>query len=283
MADHQQTVLLMDGAMGTELIARGAANDQSLAWSATAISDHADVITAIHRDYVSSGATIHTANTFRTQRRTVGQQWSQWTRRAIGLARNAVPNDHRVAGSLPPLCDCYRPDLSPPDPRPEQREFANALHQFGCDLILCETHCHPSESLSAVEEAIRTGSETWLSLTAGPHADLLSESEMVDIALAAVDRGASAILVNCTPASQTLRFLQALVSADLKVPVGAYANAGVDEERCGWHSQSQHDTTRYAHHAMTWISAGATIIGGCCGIGPATIAELDTRLRKISQ
>jgi methionine synthase I (cobalamin-dependent) len=30
----------------------------------------------------------------------------------------------------------------------------------------------------------------------------------------------------------------------------------------------------YAQHAKRWIDAGARVVGGCCGVGPAHIAEL---------
>ena len=39
------------------------------------------------------------------------------------------------------------------------------------------------------------------------------------------------------------------------------------------------DPQTYADHAMGWVAQGATILGGCCEIGPAHIAELARRLR----
>jgi homocysteine S-methyltransferase len=35
----------------------------------------------------------------------------------------------------------------------------------------------------------------------------------------------------------------------------------------------------YADHVQAWIDAGATIVGGCCEIGPPHIAELYRRFR----
>src|SRR6185436_19015238 len=110
-------------------------------------------------------------------------------RRAVAIARAAVPAGHRVAGSLAPLEDCYRPDRSPADPRPEHREMARALAAAGVDLILCETFPHVGEALVAVEEAVATGIPTWIALTAGPGADLLSPGEVARGAREAVARG----------------------------------------------------------------------------------------------
>jgi homocysteine S-methyltransferase len=58
--------------------------------------------------------------------------------------------------------------------------------------------------------------------------------------------------------------------------MGAYAHHG------GWEPPHWifHDITPedYAEAALGWVSQGAQIIGGCCGIGPAHIAQLHERL-----
>jgi S-methylmethionine-dependent homocysteine/selenocysteine methylase len=267
-------ITLLDGPMGTELNARGISTDLPL-WSAAAIDAAPQTIAAIHADYAAAGATVHTANTFRTKRRTVGDDWQTLARRAVDIARRSVPSDHRVAGSIAPLEDCYRPDLSPgAASRREHRELAELLVQTGCDLLLCETFPHGGEALVAVQEAVRTGKTTWLALTAGPQADLLSPNQMAEIANRAVDAGAAAVLVNCTPAKETLRFVTAIAAARLSVPIGAYANAGSADDQIGWQSSSDVSTQAYAEHARRWIDAGASLIGSCCGTGPAHIAAL---------
>lgn len=264
---------LLDGPLGTELERRGVDTGLPL-WSARALLEAPDVVSAIHRDYAAAGATVHTANTFRTRRRTVGDRWEELTRLAVRLAREAVPEGHRVAGSLAPIADCYRPDLSPADPRPEHAEMAGVLADAGCDLILCETFPHVGEALVAVEEAVGTGVETWVSFTAGPSAGLLTPEAIGRAACEAVGRGARAVLVNCVPAARTLEFLRPLDGVG--VPFGAYANAGSPDERIGWLSPGEDDEAaeRYARIARTWIDAGATLVGTCCGTGPRHIAAL---------
>lgn len=278
--DFDEAVTILDGAMGTQLIARGAVGEDDSAWAVSAIRNAPDVIREIHQNYATAGARVHTANTFRTQRRWCGNDWRQLTSEAIELTREAVPMGHLVAGSFPPLNDCYRPDLSPPLPEREQREFADALAESGCDLILCETHCHAGEAISAVQHAVATGVTTWLSLTAGPDVNLLAPSEMVQIARRAEQCGAQAILVNCTPAADTLKFLDALADADLSVPIGAYANAGSPDEGCGWHASDSHSSHKYADDARAWLDAGASIIGGCCGVGPDSIKRVSELVKQ---
>ncbi|AKT37289.1 homocysteine S-methyltransferase [Chondromyces crocatus] len=270
-----QTILL-DGPLGTELAVRGVPTPPPQ-WSGEAINTAPRVIEAIHRDYALAGATVHTAATFRTHARQAGPGWEALTARAVALTRGAIPRHHLVAGSIAPLEDCYRPDLSPLDSRPEHRAIARALARSGVDLLLCETFPHVGEALVAVEEAVATGLLVWASFTAGHRADLLTPIEVGHAARAAVARGASAVLVNCIPATRTLPYVEQLATAG--VPFGAYANAGAPEEALGW------DTARepvacaraarvYAELASTWRAVGATLLGGCCGTGPAHIAAL---------
>jgi S-methylmethionine-dependent homocysteine/selenocysteine methylase len=267
-------ITVLDGPMGTELGARGVPTPPPT-WSAAALRHAPDVVRAIHHDYVTAGAVVHTANTFRTSRRAAGERWGVWTDEAVRLARAAALAGHRVAGSIAPLEDCYRPDLSPPDPRPEHREMARRLAACGVDLLLCETFPHLREALVAVEEAVATDLETWVSFTAGPSADLLTPKQMARGARDAVGCGASAVLVNCTPVRDTLRFVRAI--ADCGVPVGAYANAGGRADGLGWDARTPDAAQSYADIAATWIAAGATLVGGCCGTSPLHVRALARR------
>ncbi len=249
--------------MGTELERRGIATPPP-GWSAYAIEGAPEVIAAIHRDYAAAGATVHTANTFRTKRRQFPDRWEALAHTAVAIARRSVPNDHRIAASMAPLEDCWRPDLSPPADvaRREHSEVARVLADAGADILLCETFPHAGEAAIAVQAAAHTGKETWVALTAGPNADLMTPETMGVAARACVDAGASVVLVNCTPPERTLPFLSAL---GVGVPFGAYANSGsisIDE---------------YMHHASTWIAHGASVVGSCCGSGPSHILEIHAK------
>ena len=65
--------------------------------------------------------------------------------------------------------------------------------------------------------------------------------------------------------------------ARIGVPFGAYANAGDAAERLGWEWATEDAPARYAAYAREWEACGATILGGCCGTGPAHIAALVSR------
>ncbi len=260
------SLTLLDGPMGTELARRGVST-RLPRWSAPALWEAPEVVAAIHRDYAAAGATVHTANTFRTTRRVLGEGWARWAREAVSIARGAVPTGHRVAGSLAPLEDCYRPELSPgAAAEPEHRALAEVLADAGCDLLLCETFPHVEEALAAVRAAVATGRETWLALTAGYRADLLSPEAMREGARRAADLGVAAVLVDCTPSAVTGRFVEAIAGAG--IPFGAYANGGLANDEDGFTAAPDTPET-YAAFARGWLDAGATIVGGCCGTTPA--------------
>lgn len=180
-----------------------------------------------------------------------------------------------MAGSVAPIEDCYRPDLSPPRSFAEHARLAEVLAAEGCDLLLCETFAHPEEAVSAVSACARTGLPVWCGLTAGPAGTLMSPAQLADAARRCVDAGAEVLLVNCVGARHTLAYVESL--AQLGVPVGAYANAGDPDDRVGW-SPGEPGPERYVAFAEKWRRAGASVIGGCCGTTPAHIAALNQAL-----
>ncbi|GAB4114575.1 MAG: homocysteine S-methyltransferase family protein [Sandaracinaceae bacterium] len=280
-------IAILDGPMGTELDRRGVPTPLPW-WSAGANLAAPEVVAAIHRDYAAAGATLHTANTFRTKRRTVGARWAELASSAVSIARASVPASHRVLGSIAPLEDCYRPDLSPAqdDPtttRREHRELAQHLARAGVDVLLCETFPHSGEALLAVEEAVATGCETWLALCPGPDGTLLSPGALGACAEEAVRRGARAVCVNCVGAPHALAFVEALgvIGSRHGVPVGVYANAGHADDAVGWKALDEapeRAAERYLAHARRWYEAGATIVGGCCGTGVPHVAAIASAL-----
>lgn len=266
---------ILDGPIGTELIARGVALDGP-DWSALAIRRAPGLLAEVHVAYSRAGATLHTANTFRTQPRVLGDRWRDDLRTAVTIARTAVPDGHTVLGSIGPIEDCYRPDLSPGSAAlPRHRETARALAETGCDVLLCETFAHEAEALAALGAARDTGLPVWLSLTAGPFGELLTPLDFERIGREAVAVGVDRLLANCIAATRITPFIEALAS--LGIPVGVYANAGAKDERLGWEDAAQDAGERYAKLAERWVEIGATVIGGCCGTGPAHIRALRER------
>lgn len=267
---------ILDGPMGTELLARGVPTPLP-GWSAHALDTDPDAVSQIHADYAAAGAAIHTTNTFRTTARLFPDRWRELTALAVECARSALPAEHRLAGSIAPIEDCYRPELSPPDARVQHAPMARALADAGCNLLLCETFPHIGEALAALDAALATGLPSWLSLTPGYKADLLTPAQLAAGGRLAARAGAAAVLVNCVPTDRALEYLTALRDAvPESTAIGVYANAGAAEATHGWQA-ARIEPEAYADLAEIWAEAGATILGSCCGTGVPHIRALAVR------
>jgi len=149
-----------------------------------------------------------------------------------------------------------------------------------------ETSAEPREALIATQAALATGLPVWTALTAGPQAALLTAGAMAEAALRLRDAGCQRVLLNCTPAAETRRFAEALGGTG--VPFGAYANAGAPADGLGYlvdwpearpeTAELERRASRYADLAVTWVEAGARVVGGCCGTTPDHLRALVTRL-----
>jgi S-methylmethionine-dependent homocysteine/selenocysteine methylase len=285
LAESDRAVHLLDGALGTELARRGVETRGAL-FSAAALLDERgrQALRDVHRAYVEAGAGIITAGTFRTNRRSLAAagltaRFPELARIAVREARSAAAGRARVAGSLAPLEDCYRPDLRPPPEQAsiEHLEHARALAEAGCDLLLVETVAAADEGLAAVAAAAATGAPVWVAAMATPKGTMLDGSDLKEFFLRAADAGAEAVLVNCTPPDGVDLALSSAASAG--VPFGAYAHLGAVDPAVPWGNAPDLTPEQYADRAARWIEQGATILGGCCGTTPAHIAALAARLR----
>jgi S-methylmethionine-dependent homocysteine/selenocysteine methylase len=277
------SVLVLDGATGTELDRRGCDVTLPL-WSARAILGAPLVLEQIHREYLEAGAGAVTANTFRTHRRTLaregmGDRAAELTRRAVGIARRArdqVRPEAIVLGSVAPLEDCYRPDLAPDADacRREHAEMIDHLVSAGADMVLIETMNNLAEASAASQAAEARVPGRWMisfcTRGAGPPGVLLSGEPLRGLLEGLA--GAFAVGVNCVPApaveAQVALLRRALPE---RVRVMAYANIGHADASGNWVITDAIDPARYAEYARQWVEAGASIVGGCCGTTPATI------------
>jgi S-methylmethionine-dependent homocysteine/selenocysteine methylase len=275
--------LLLDAATGTELQRRGADTRLPL-WSARALVESPELVSAIHQDEVAAGAEVLTANTFRTHRRTLekaglGGRSRELTLLAVRLAREAAEGAGRevfVAGSLSPLEDCYRPDLVPEDEalESEHRDQAESLATAGVDVILLETHNTVRELVAAARAAKATGLPYIASMVTDGAGRLLS-GEPIEDAVRALERfDPDALSINCVPAARLSADLARLAAAAPDRPLGAYGNLGLPADDFGWSFTEELSPELYADHARKWVAIGARLVGGCCGTTPAHTAAL---------
>ena len=286
------SVVLFDGAIGTELARRGVSTALPL-WSAAALEFHPDTVLQIHRDYVDAGAQIIIANSFRTTTFTyteAGMEASsargkarKMTHRAVDLARQAVRGKPAwVAGSMAPVADCYTPGDYPGREMAVRiyGELAGDLADAGVDLLLLETQITLAEIEVALEAASPTGLPVMASFLADRGMRLLGGAPLAEAIALAESAGAEGVLVNCV----TLDTADALAPQLRRLtglPFGIYANAGVSFPEKGGSIDQTHSDKRFAQSVARWIDSGVSMVGGCCGTTPDTIAAVREALSRL--
>ncbi len=288
-------ITLLDGGMGQELLARTGDKPTPM-WSIQVMLDHPGVVQAVHEDYFNAGATVATTNSYmihhdRLRPADMDHQFTALHLEALAqasAARAKFPGA-RIAGSLGPLMASYRPDICPPvaEAAPLYAESA-ALMAPQVDFFICETMASVEQAEGALKGAVTAGKPVWLSITVDD-ADgnrLRSGEAISDLAPIIAKYLPAAVLVNCSVPEAMSAALSHV--AKFGLPFGAYANGfthisdAFKEARPSVDVlQARHDLTpeRYTEFAMGWIGQGATIVGGCCEVGPAHIKTLANALR----
>ncbi|PLX95727.1 MAG: homocysteine S-methyltransferase [Desulfuromonas sp.] len=289
-------ITLLDGGMGQELLARSSAKPTGL-WSTQFLLDAPELIHAVHRDYFLAGADIATANSYalhrdRLQPFGIEDRFADLHRQACQLAVSAR-DEHGsglVAGALGPTGWSYRPDLAPlADEAAELFAEIARLQDPYVDLLLCETMSSVDQARGAAMGASVVNKPIWLAVSVDDEdGTKLRSGEPVTAILPLIEEfNLAALLVNCSVPEAVDQALPLL--AGHGVPLGAYANGFVkiaeefmktDATVAELDKRANLGPDVYADFAAGWIAQGATIVGGCCEVGPAHIAELARRFKS---
>jgi S-methylmethionine-dependent homocysteine/selenocysteine methylase len=290
------TVTILDGGTGRELKRIGAPFRQP-EWSALALIEAPHFVTRVHESYVAAGADVITTNSYALVPFHLGEE--RYATDATRLARlsgdlaravaDSAGRPVRVAGSLPPVCGSYRADLF-------DAKVARPLVERLVDALRGRVDHWQGETLSAIEEAEllrrvigEDGLPLWLSYTLADDdseapATLRSGERVADAAEASVRLGADAVLFNCSQpevmGSAVDQARATLARLGSSAQVGVYANAFPPQRVDATANatlleiRADLDPEGYLGFAERWVARGATIVGGCCGIGPEHIRRL---------
>ena len=281
---------VLDGGMGAELIARGIMPSSGL-WSARALLDSPEAVMEVHSDYIKAGAEVITTNSYSTipsylAKAGMSERYEDLTDIAAKMARAAADsatNKVEVAGCLPPLSESYRHDLVPPESEGlEVYKNLAAVLKPSVDLYLCETMSCAREAATAAKAARAVDSEkpVWVAWTLDetPGGGLRSGESIEDAMAAVAPFSPDAYLFNCTAPEAISVAIEQIVKLTDK-PVGAYPNRyhippgwTLDNEVGTEHVEMTVD--EFMQYVDRWRALGASILGGCCGIGPHFIAAI---------
>lgn len=299
-------VIVLDGGLATELASRGHDISGEL-WSARVLRENPEAIEQLHYDYFAAGARFATTASYQASYEgfaTIGLGADETTallRRSVELAQSARtryrhdhPEDRRelwIAASIGPygaiLHDGseYRGDYGLSRAQLvlfHARRF-DVLATSGADLLACETIPVLDEARAlATLLARHSGARAWMSFTS-PDGTHTSHGEPLTDCARFLDGipNVTAIGVNCVRPEVVGDAIRALQAGSAK-PIIVYPNSGEkwNAGTEGW--SGARNESSFEESAAQWIEAGASLVGGCCRIGPREIALLATSLRQAS-
>jgi len=290
--------VLIDGATGSECMRRGVP-ERTNGWSGGAALSHPEIVRSIHEDYLDIGADLIASNTFAAGAnilRDVGAEgdFERLNRRAIELAVESRDRRHEAAGTVV-AGGISNWSFSGDHPALEQlaadtRAQAMIMRDAGADLISLEMMVDLPRFTTSLDAAATAGLPMWVGFSVGDELghdpselgddirlrDGGSLADAVDVA--AKHEAVDAICIMHTDVRLVERCVAA-VRSRWNGPLGAYAHAGAVIDGVFTHDGvlTPHE---YAAYLPAWQAAGATMLGGCCGIGPSHLKLVAKHLER---
>ncbi len=287
--------ILCDGAMGTQLYARGASFESC--FEALNLT-RPELVSDIHRAYLAAGAEIIETNTFGANRlklaeHNLAHRTAEINATGVGLARQAVESAGRtafVAASVGPIGIRLAPTgpLEPEEAHAAFREQIAALCEAGADVLILETF----GDLAEIQEAIRAAQAVCdlpiiaqMTFTIDGRTPLGHTPEVVALALS--EMGVAVIGANCSvgparilPVIEAMRAALEILDPKGLPYISAQPNAGWPEAAAG---RIMYPATLeyFGDYARRFVMAGATLIGGCCGTTPDHIRAMRLTLNAL--
>jgi homocysteine S-methyltransferase len=284
-------ILILDGAMGTELERRGVPMHKE-AWSGAALIEHPEAVIGAHEDYIRAGADVIITNTFGASPHMLkamgyGDRDEAIIEGAVDLAKRARDNtgaDVAIAGSISTMA--AGGDVADPGDRHSDDEVADSLHRMaqalargGCDMIALEMMQDSKRAPIATQAAKDTGLPVWLGLScawnkerdrlvAFDYPDYLFD----DFLAAMLPIGPDLVSIMHTDVDVTTVALD-VVKQSWDGPLGAYPEAGYFTMP-NWQFVDIIAPEDLVERARGWVAQGVTVLGGCCGLGPEHVAAL---------
>ena len=279
--------LLLDGAFGTVLHSKGVSLEQS--FDAVNLLDP-KLVADIHREYIDAGADIIETNTFGANRYKLAEhnradQVKQINQAAVAIARRVIASSYRdvlLAGSVGPLGVSLAP-LGRVQVKEAQAAFEEQIgalltaEPVGVDLLVIETIYDIKEVGAAVQAARSLDPDIPIvaQMTFTRDDRTLLGSTPDDVARRLSELDVDAVGVNCSSGpAQILRLIAIMHEAAPEIALSAVPNAGWPDQLRTGRVMYPATPTYFGEYTRSFIAAGATLVGGCCGTTAAHIAAM---------
>ena len=275
----KDSILILDGAMGTVLQQRGlppGGKPDLLNFT------NPDLLRSIYREYIEAGSQIINANTFGSNAlklASTGYSVDEVVSAAIAIAKEAAAGTAvKVSLDLGPLGELLEPMGSLTFERAYElfKEVAEAGERAGADLVSIETMTDLYETkaaLLAVKENTRL--PVFVTMSFEEDGRTFTGCTVSSMARTLEGLGADAIGLNCSLGPDKLAPLLMELCQNTCLPIIAKPNAGLPDPVDGHYDLGPDE---FAAALLPCLEAGVTIFGGCCGTSPEYIRKLRAAL-----
>ena len=286
LEELKKRVLILDGAMGTELIRR---TGRKFDFPELLNVENSELVEKIHRDYIDAGADIIETNTFGGNRIKLREFGAEDRLEELNIAAVEVAKRARgsrkvyIAGSIGPIGKLIKPlgELDEDEVYEVYKEQAKALEKGGADLILIETQIDILEAkIGAIAAKENTSLPVAVSISYPMEGGLTvtgSDPEIAAITFASLDVDIFGLNCGGHP-REFVEFIKKIKKHSTK-PIIVYANAGIPEKH-GDRVVYPLGPDEYLQYPLEFYELGANIIGGCCGTTPEHIRLIANALKN---
>jgi len=298
----RKSPIVLDGGLATELEAQG--HDlSSVLWSSALLRSNPHAIVDAHRAYLDAGAEITISASYNASRAGFhqlgvdGDEADRLIASSVTLARQACDQFatdnpdagvRLVAASVGPygavLNDGSEYTGNYGISRDVLRQFHDhrlrLLDRAGADVLACETIPSRIEAIVLAELLADVETPAWVCFSCRNAEDICDGTPIADVcALFREHPRVLALGVNCTAPQHVASLIEKIRHAAPHKAVVVYPNSGecYDAGTSNWSGTTQADD--FVAFASVWLAAGATLIGGCCRIGPTRIRALARSLQ----
>lgn len=281
-------VFVSDGAWGTFLHAKGLKPGECPElWNIT----HANDVLDIAKGYIEAGSDMIETNSFggsifKLEKYGLGDKVFELNKAASEISRKAAGPDKYVLGSIGPTGKILMMgEVSEDDLYNAFKEQAMALEAGGADAIIIETMTDLGEAIQAIKASKEnTNCEVFCTMTFDKTVNNdfrsmmgVSPTDMVNQIIVA---GADLIGANCgNGIKDMVSIVKEIRENNKEIPVLIHANAGLPIYQDG-NTVFPETPDEMASVTKELLSAGANIVGGCCGTTPAHISKIVEVVRK---
>ena len=258
--------------------------------------DEYDLVVDLHKDFINAGAEAITLNSYsvtpqRLKRFNLENMFKKLQKTAINAALDAInlasnEKNIKIIGCLPPLVMSYKASIGIDiEEAKDTYKRIIGLQEPSVDIFCCETICSIEEAKISTEEALKTDKKVWLSFCVKEEdGTLLRSGERLEDALKEFDNTKiNSFLVNCAPPEAIQSSIK--IMKNFSKPFGALPNAFETVNNLDIHNdvsilkkRSDLNINKFVGEILSYIKNNASIVGGCCEVGPQYIEALKNEI-----